>query len=240
MARRLVWRASALVVALLAVSLPGGSAIGPASAEGRGPSDDARASASLDVASSAIPTATQPLVTDVARAETALGPSSGKAVATATATSDCAGCSGTATTLQTVSVRKGGAAIADNIATAWSSCSNCSSSAVSVQIITGPNASAVDVNNRSLSLNVACSSCTTTAAALQFVVIGGSDRELSAATKSLIKQVEQELGLQLSSGPKTRAAAQRDADDAAAKAKAAIAADTKADVGTRVEVDTGE
>ncbi|WP_138415169.1 hypothetical protein [Sinomonas gamaensis] len=240
MARRLSWKASALALALLAVSLAGGSAVGPASAQGRGPSDDVRASASLDVASSAIPTVALPLVTDSARADTTMGPSSDKAVATATATSNCAGCSGTATTLQTVFVAKGGSAVADNIATAWSSCANCSSSAVSVQIITGENAKAVNVNNRSLALNVACTSCTTTAAALQFVVIGGTDRSLSATTRSLIRQIEQDLGIKLAVNGKSHAAAQRDADDAAAKAKAAIAADTKAEVRSKADVDTGE
>lgn len=239
--RRRFWRAAVLVLAFLAVALAGGSAALPASAQGRGPSDDNRASVSLDVASSAIPTSAQPLVTDAARADTALYPGSGKAVANAVATSNCDGCSGTATTLQVVSAQDGGAAIADNVATAWSSCSNCSSSSVSVQIVTGSKASAVAVNNRSLALNVACSSCTTSAIALQFVVIGGSQQELSAATKALVRQIEQELGVKLSAGPKDHSTVQRDADDAAARAKAAIAGDTKAsDVRARVEVDTGK
>jgi hypothetical protein len=109
-----------------------------------------------------------------------------------------------------------------------------------VQIITGENAKSVNVNNRSLALNVACTSCTTTAAALQFVVIGGTDRSLSATTRSLIRQIEQDLGIKLAVNGKSHAAAQRDADDAAAKAKAAIAADTKAEVRSKADVDTGE
>jgi hypothetical protein len=72
------------------------------------------------------------------------------------------------------------------------------------------------------------------------VVIGGTDRSLSATTRSLIKQIEQDLGIKLAVNGKSRASAQRDADDAAAKAKAAIAADTKADVRSKVEVDTGQ
>lgn len=240
MARRPRWRSLALVLALLALALAGSSAAGPASAQGRGPSDDARASASLDVASSAIPTAAQPLVTDSARADTVLGPGSGKAVATAVSTSNCAGCSGTAITFQTVSVATGGPAMADNVATAWSSCASCSSSAVSVQIVTGSSASAVTVNNRSLALNVACASCTTTAVALQFVVIGATQRALSASTRALIKKIEQQLGIKLSVGPQNRASAQKDADDAAAQAKSEIAKDTgAADVRTKVGVDSG-
>ncbi|MCH6471281.1 hypothetical protein [Sinomonas terrae] len=240
MARRARWKTLALVLALLALALAGSSAAGPASAQGRGPSDDVRASGSLDVSSSAIPTVAQPLVTDSARSDTVLGPGSGKAVATAVSTSNCNGCSGSATALQTVSVSSGAPAMADNAATAWSNCANCSSSAVSVQIVTGSSASSVTANNRSLALNVACTSCTTTAVALQFVVIGGSQRALSASTKALIKQIEQQLGIKLSVGPQNRTSVQKDADDAAAQAKSAIANDTKAaDVKTKVEVDSG-
>lgn len=240
MARRPRWKSLALVLALLALALAGSSAAGPASAQGRGPSDDARASASLDVASSAVPTTAQPLVTDSARADTVLGAGSGKAVATAVSTSNCYGCSGTATTLQTVRAANGGSAMADNVATAWSNCASCSSSAVSVQIVTGTSASAVTVNNRSLALNVACTSCTTTAVALQFVVIGGSQRDLSASTTALIKQIEQQLGVKLSVERANGAAVQRDADDAAAQAKSAIGKDTHAmEVRTKVQVDSG-
>ncbi|NUP74423.1 MAG: hypothetical protein HOQ07_07220 [Sinomonas sp.] len=247
MARRLRFRVPAFTLALILVSALGASAPGAASAEGRGPDDDSRASASLDAASSAIPTSTHPLVTDAARSEAVLRPSGGKAVSTAVATSNCDGCSGTATTLQTVRVTGNAPAAADNVATAWSSCSACSSTAVAVQIITGPRAASIEVNNRSLALNVLCSGCKTTAVALQFVIIGGSQKELSSATKALITQIEQELGLKLSasstrarSPEDSRDDAQRDADDAANRAKDAIKSDTQAqDVKAHVEVETG-
>ena len=247
MARRPRWKIPAAALSLIVVAALGASGPGAASADGRGPDDDSRVSSSLEAASAAIPTVGRPLVTDAARSDPSLQPSGGKAVSTATATSGCNGCSGTATTLQTVRVVGGGAAVADNVAAAWSSCAGCSSTAVSVQIITGPQASSVVVNNRSLAINVTCSGCTTTAVALQFVIIGGSQRELSAETKSLIQQIEQELGLKLST---TRAAhpgdswhdeASKDADDAASRAKAAIATDTHAaSVAARVEVDAGD
>ncbi|WP_138442287.1 hypothetical protein [Sinomonas susongensis] len=249
MASRRSWRIPALILSLVATVFLAASV--PASAEGRGPSDDSRASVSLDAASSAIPTVAQPLVTDSANARSVLQGSGRKAVATAVATSGCGGCSGTATTLQTVSVQPGGAAIADNVATAWSSCASCSSSAISVQIVTGPSVSTVQVNNRSLALNAGCSACTTTAVALQFVVVGGTQRELTATTKSIIQQIEHDLGVKLTSpaaqkaaasmGPSARReAAQHDADDAAARAKSAISSDLRpAQVGVRVEVQAG-
>ena len=238
MARRPRWKVPAAVLSLIVLATLGASAPGTASADGRGPDDASRVSSSLDAASSAIPSASRPLVTDAARSEAVLQPSGGKAVSTAVATSGCDGCSGTATTLQTVRIAGNGAAIADNVATAWSSCAGCSSTAVSVQILTGAKASAVVVNNRSLALNVACSGCTTTAVALQFVTIGGTQRELSAATKTLIQQIEQELGLTLLGARGDEA--KQDADDAANRAKAAIAADSGADdVAAYVEVDAG-
>jgi hypothetical protein len=71
------------------------------------------------------------------------------------------------------------------------------------------------------------------------VVIGGSQRSLSAATTALITQIEQELGIKLSAEPKNRAAARQNADDAAARAKAAMEEDLNGEVKAHVEVDTG-
>jgi hypothetical protein len=234
------WKPAAVVLSLLGTLLLATSVPGAASAAGRGPSNDLRSSISLDAASSAIPTTARTAVTDSANATAVLEGQGRKAVATAVATSGCDGCSGTATTFQTVLVKQGGAAIADNVATAWSSCSSCSSSAVSVQIITGPSASSVEVNNRSLALNAGCTACTTTAVALQFLVIGGSQRELSGTTKALIQQIEQDLGIQLAGKSVHRDQAQKAADDAGKRAKSAIATDLRpGDVSVRVELKTG-
>src|SRR5438128_10006399 len=108
MARHPRWKVPAFALSLIVVSALGASAPGAASAEGPGPGDDSRASSSLDVGSSAIPSAARLLVTDAARSEATL-PSRGKAVATAVATSGCDECSGTATTLQIVRVAGPGA-----------------------------------------------------------------------------------------------------------------------------------
>ncbi|MDQ4504169.1 hypothetical protein [Sinomonas sp. ASV322] len=250
MARRPQHKISAVLLAALAAATLAAAIPASASAEGRGPSDDSRASSSLDAASSAIPTSARPLVTDAARSEAVLRPEGGKAVATAVATSGCDGCSGTATTLQTVTLAGRAAAIGDNVATAWSSCAGCSSTAVSVQIITGPKAAAVQANNRSLALNVACSGCRTTAVALQFVILGGTRRDLSAQTKALIQRIEQELGLTLSAqnarkdddpSESGHDDARRSADESAERARQAIKDDTGADdVSTRVDVEIGD
>ncbi|MEA5456308.1 hypothetical protein SPF06_16345 [Sinomonas sp. JGH33] len=245
MARRPQHPLALLVTAFAAVALAA-SVPESASAEGRGPSDESRASSSLDVASSAIPTSANPLVTDAARSETGLRPTGGKAVATAVATSECNGCSGTATTLQTVTLDGPAAAVGDNVATAWSSCVGCSSTAVSVQIITGPRAAPIEANNRSLAANIACADCQSTAVALQFVILGGTRRELSAQAKAIIQQIEQELGLTLAAQEARNDGshhddAERAAEDAAARARDAIKNDTRADsVAARVDVETGD
>ena len=84
---------------------------------------------SLDTASSAIPSAANPAVTDVAQATTRSRAAGAKAISSSIATSDCDGCSGQSTAFQVVYFDGSGAALADNTAAAWSSCAGCASSA---------------------------------------------------------------------------------------------------------------
>ncbi|WP_434616992.1 hypothetical protein [Arthrobacter sp. A5] len=161
---------------------------------------ETRRSNSLDTASSAIPTAAQPAVTDDAQSTVRTGSSTGKAAAVAVATSNCEGCSGSSTAFQVVYF-DGDTATADNSAAAWSSCPSCTSSAVSVQLVVARKASQLIVNNRALALNVSCTSCTTTSAAIQFVITGGTRRELSAQAKTMITQIQTELADRLRAAP---------------------------------------
>ncbi len=174
--------------------------VSPADASSDRSHRDHRRSNSLDTASSAIPTAAQPAVTDNAQSTVRTGSSTGKAASVAIATSNCDGCSGQATAFQVVYF-DGDTATADNSAAAWSSCSECTSSAVSVQLVVARRAGQLIVNNRALALNVSCTSCTTTSAAIQFVITGGTRRELSAQAKSMISQIQAELADRLQTTP---------------------------------------
>ena len=116
-----------------------------------------------------------------------------KATAVAAATTDCDGCSGEATTLQIVYFDGSGPVTADNVANAISQCSGCVGSAVSVQVVIASKADQLIVNNRAVALNVECAGCQTSSIALQFVLVGGSRRDLSAAAKDLTGQLQDVL-----------------------------------------------
>ncbi|MBT1002316.1 hypothetical protein KIH31_06845 [Paenarthrobacter sp. DKR-5] len=181
----------------------------------------------VETASTAVPTAAGPVRADSAQ-ESAR--THGKAVAVSVATSNCNGCSATATTFQVV-YNGGSDVAADNSATASSSCSGCSSSAVSVQLVVARHGR-LTVNNRALALNTRCTRCSTTAAALQFVIAGGSRRDLSERAEALIAQLQRQLADRLNqarkASPQLRLAepnAQRLADDTAARLQKIILPD---------------
>lgn len=160
---------------------------------------DDRRSARLDTASSAMPTAEDPTVSDHATSTVHAGRSESKGVASAVATSDCDGCAGTSTAFQVVYFDAADAAgAADNSAVAWTSCVDCSSSAVSVQLLIVRDPARLAVNNRALAVNVACDACATSATAIQFVLAGGPKRELTNRSRDLISQIEQQLAERLS------------------------------------------
>jgi hypothetical protein len=150
-------------------------------------------SSRLETASSAIPTAANPVVTDTAQGAARISASPAKAVASSVATSNCDGCDAESTALQVVYFDGSTGASADNTATAWSSCAGCASSAVSVQLVVARHSVPVTVNNRALALNAACAGCTTTSAAIQFVIAGDTKRQLSEQAKVLIARIQAQL-----------------------------------------------
>lgn len=173
-----------------------GSVVGPVT------SSDASAGryqwrADLDAASTAIPTKAQPTVASTAKSLLRAGASNTKATAVAAVSTECDGCSGSATTLQVVYFDGAGTVSADNVANAVSQCPGCtagaSSATVSVQVVIARRADQLVVNNRSFAANVDCVGCRTTACAVQFVLVGGSRKDLSAASKDLIGQLQDAL-----------------------------------------------
>jgi hypothetical protein len=62
-----------------------------------------------------------------------------------------------------------------------------------VQLVVARRAQPLVVNNRSLAVNAACEGCSTSAAAIQFVIAGGTGRTLTQQARELIGQIQVEL-----------------------------------------------
>lgn len=136
----------------------------------------------LDLTSIAIPTLTQPQVTDSAFDIERLRGWQVDAQTSAAATSDCDGCSAVATTLAIIYADGGRSRTSfDNVATSWNTCVDCSATTVSVQVVVLRRAGEVTANNRALALNAACVGCRASAAAYQLVVVEPRGRQLSQA-----------------------------------------------------------
>ncbi|HEY9376702.1 MAG TPA: hypothetical protein VIQ02_06365 [Jiangellaceae bacterium] len=119
-----------------------------------------------------------------------------KADASAVATATCDGCTGDATTLQVLVVRRAEAAYVDNVATAWSSCVDCGAISLSVQVILLYKSPMLTANNRASAVNAGCEQCTSTAVAYQLVVETDSPRGLSRAEREALEAwVEEQAAL---------------------------------------------
>ena len=211
-----------------------GSVAGPVSTADASPGRS-QWRADLDAASAAIPTAAQPTVQTATQSLIRAGTRNTKATAVAAGSTGCDGCSGTATTLQVVYFDGAGTVSADNVANALSQCPGCSggasTAAVSVQVVIARRADQLIVNNRSFAANVACDGCATTACALQFVLVGGSRRDLSAASKDLIGQLQDALAGKLAAttgqpSPQARSSAQSATASIADQLQAVLVQDT--------------
>ena len=193
-----------------------GSVVGPVASSDASPGRY-QWRADLDAASTAIPSEAQPSVQSSDRSLIRTWAKNSKATAVAATMTNCDGCSGDATTLQVVYFDGSGPVAADNVANAVSQCQGCGGSAVSVQVVIARKADQLIVNNRALALNVGCDGCQTTAAACQFVLIGGSRRDLSAAAKDLIGQLQDALAGKLATAtqaPQSQARVSAEADTA--------------------------
>lgn len=116
----------------------------------------------------------------------------GRATATATASSTCDGCSGTADAVQVV--RAHGDVTAENVAAAWSTCVDCSARAVSVQVVLVAQPGPVRATNRALAVNAACTRCSTEAVAVQLVLEGARPDGLPASARKLLDDLVAQLG----------------------------------------------
>jgi hypothetical protein len=156
----------AVTSAVLAAVLVVGAAAASSPAAHPGP-----VARDLDLASNAIPSAAEPVVSDVAFADVASRWGSVESDVTATGTANCDGCDAGSTALQVLYVSHGQQVSLDNTATAWTQdCRGCTATALSVQVVVARGVSTVVPNNRALAVNAACESCRATGVAYQVVV----------------------------------------------------------------------
>ncbi|WP_369046852.1 hypothetical protein [Sinomonas sp. P10A9] len=135
--------------------------------------------------------------------------------------------------------------LANNLATAYTTGDWASSAAVSVQIIATADARSIIANNASIAVNEGCTGCSTQTVAIQYILVGGQQRDLSPTARSIVLGIEQALGVSLNafaSAPagERSARAHSATNDAVERARAVISADTGAAVRANVDVDSGE
>jgi hypothetical protein len=126
--------------------------------------------------------------------------------------------------------------VARTVARASSSCTGCRSAALSLQIVVALRPEQIRAVNTSEAVNVSCDSCTTTAAAYQFVVAADSRRELSAMTRSLLEQVRSEMAVLVEDHARTAGSPQRMAQLKASLARKGAKLETlvERDLGAKV------
>lgn len=187
-----------------------GSMVGPVASSDASPGRS-QWRADLDAASTAIPSIAQTSVQTTDQSLIRSRAANSKATAVAVAMTNCDGCTGEAGTLQVVYFDGRGPVAADNVANAVSQCPDCKgpvvATAVSVQVVFVKRADQVTVNNRALAANVLCGPqdgepvsgdvCTASAAAYQFVMIGGNRRDLTASAKDTIGRLQDVLAGEL-------------------------------------------
>jgi hypothetical protein len=133
----------------------------------------------VDLLSSAQPVESNAIDADSATAFKRTNKKRVKADASATASAGCPGCTGNATTVQVVYMKRAKNATVDNVATAWSSCERCTSTSVSVQVIVARPSTTLVPRNRALAVNASCRNCSSTAIAYQVVVLTKNVRSMS-------------------------------------------------------------
>ena len=159
---------------------------------------------SLQATSVAIPSTTNRDVSDTSHHVTRSSAHAIHAAGSATASSTCDGCTGTAVTMQVVYARRGAAVVAQNAATAWAGgCTSCKAWALSLQVVIAWSASSVTADNRALAVNASCARCTTAAAAVQLVVVIPSGQQVTWAALKLLDTLRDQLVAALQAAPTT-------------------------------------
>lgn len=203
----------------------------------------ARGATADDAFSSATSTAVHPIASQAVVVSGILPADGRGAVAGARAQSPCIHCSAEATTLQVLSAVGDSAIRADNTASAFTTGDWATTSAVSVQVITGTRARSITASNAAVAINQGCTGCRATSVAIQFVVIGGTQRQLRPETRAVLAQMEHELAARLETAPQpptARAAVVRSAAaDAARQGEEAVLSDSHGAVRTHLDIDLG-
>lgn len=148
-----------------------------------------------------------------------------------------------ATTLQVLTAGSVGVVRADNTASATVTGDRTAASAVSIQLVAASRADGVTAANSAAAITVGCQECASHAVALQFIVVGGTEQQVSEATKQYLAQLRDELAGRLEApAPRRMATSQVDprslAEDAARRAADVISADIGGTVQTAVDIDT--
>jgi hypothetical protein len=159
----------------------------------------------VESASSAIPGAPGATAQDESIRYRQVNARTVRADSVATATSSCDGCTASTVTLQFIYARNARTLTANNVAVAWSSCTNCSATALSVQVVIAHRAGTVAAGNRSLSLNVVCAGCNSSAAAIQIIIVTPSHRDPSQAALARSEDLRAQLLAELHALPLSRA-----------------------------------
>jgi hypothetical protein len=159
----------------------------------------------VESASSAIPGAPGATAQDESIRYRQVNARTVRADSVATATSSCDGCTASTVTLQFLYARNARTLTANNVAVAWSSCTNCSATALSVQVVIAHRAGTITAGNRSLSLNVVCAGCNSSAAAIQIVIVTPSHRDPSQAALARSEDLRAQLLAELHALPQSRA-----------------------------------
>lgn len=200
----------------------------------------------MHVASRAIPTPHNPGAVDTEQVLGPLRPNGGPASASATVQNDCDECTGSATTLQVLTSPGVFTLRTNNVSTAFTTGNYATSTAISVQVVATSNARNVLANNSATAANVGCTGCVSNSVAIQFVLVGVQQSELSPFARSVVSQIEEALAATLNVNAKATAAptlraarARTSTDDAVRRAAAVIAADTGAQVTANVDVKAG-
>lgn len=166
---------------------------------------DGPARTDVESASSAIPGAPGATAQDESIRYRQVNARTVRADSVATATSSCDGCTASTVTLQFIYARNARTLTANNVAVAWSSCTNCSATALSVQVVIAHRAGTVTAGNRSLSLNVVCAGCNSSAAAIQIIIVTPSHRDPSQAALARSEDLRAQLLAELHALPQSRA-----------------------------------
>ena len=166
---------------------------------------DGPARTDVESASSAIPGAPGATARDESIRYRQVNARTVRADSVATATSSCDGCTASTVTLQFLYARNARTLTANNVAVAWSSCTNCSATALSVQVVIAHRAGTITAGNRSLSLNVVCAGCNSSAAAIQIIIVTPSHRDPSQAALARSEDLRAQLLAELHALPQSRA-----------------------------------